>query len=64
MVSEGGLKGSYDSDSDYTKGSWFDTGMTYINPKVAERMFQDIITGKLKINLLENGVVVDTVKLE
>jgi hypothetical protein len=64
MVSEGRLKGSDGSDRDYTKGSWYDTGMTYVNPKVAERFYQDIITGKLKINLLENGVVVDTVKLE
>ncbi|MGR3296068.1 MAG: hypothetical protein ACUZ8A_07575 [Candidatus Bathyanammoxibius sp.] len=61
MVSEGKPIGP---DRDYTKGSGFDSGMTYINPDVLDRIVQDIQTGKLRINLLENGVVVDTVKLE
>jgi hypothetical protein len=64
MISEGELKGLDDDGRDYTKGSWFDTGMTYRNQKVFERFVQDIQTGKLKINLLKNGVVVDTFKLE
>ena len=61
MVSEGKLIGP---DRDYTKGPGFDSGMTYINTKVLDRIVQDIQTRKLRINLLENGVVVDTVKLE
>ncbi len=61
MVSEGKLIGP---GRDYTKGPGFDSGMTYINTKVLDRIVQDIQTGKLRINLLENGVVVDTVKLE
>jgi hypothetical protein len=61
MVSEGKPIGP---DRDYTKGPGFDSGMTHINTDVLGRIVQDIQTGKLRINLLKNGVIVDTVKLE
>jgi len=64
MRSEGKLKGLTDIEKELFNNSEWESGIPAFSEEVLKRLVQDIQTGKLVINILKDGVIVETVEIK
>ncbi|MFC2157874.1 hypothetical protein ACFLT9_08560 [Acidobacteriota bacterium] len=64
MRSEGKLESFPDTDRSLFENSEWQSGIPSLIEEVFKRFVQDIQSGKLVINILKNGVIVDTVEIK